>query len=229
MRFYIADCHFYHEALNTKMDKRGFASAEQMNEYMIQRWNEKVRNCDETVILGDFSFGDAMQTNSLLCVNATSKYGDNKSIGWDVAIKQDGPILIEGNHDRYLKYRRFDKNLFEWIEPYKEIHDNGRKVILSHYPIMCYNGQYRLNENGEPKTYMLYGHVHDTRDELLIDRFIRITKQTSFLDFEGKEKTIPCCMINCFCVFSDYAPLTLDEWIENDQMRRKYLSEEFPA
>ena len=34
-----------------------------------------------------------------LCVNATSKYGDNKSIGWDVAIKQDGPVLIEGNHD----------------------------------------------------------------------------------------------------------------------------------
>ena len=119
--------------------------------------------------------------------------------------------------------------MFEWIEPYKEIHDNGRKVILSHYPIMCYNGQYRLNENGEPKTYMLYGHVHDTRDELLIDRFIRITKQTSFLDFEGKEKMIPCCMINCFCVFSDYAPITLDEWIENDKMRRKYLSEEFPA
>ena len=195
MRFYIADCHFYHEALNTKMDKRGFASAEQMNEYMIQRWNEKVRNCDETVILGDFSFGDAMQTNSLLKQLNGKKY------------------LIEGNHDRYLKYRRFDKNLFEWIEPYKEIHDNGRKVILSHYPIMCYNGQYRLNEKGEPKTYMLYGHVHDTRDELLIDRFIRITKQTSFLDFEGKEKTIPCCMINCFCVFSDYAPLTLDEWI----------------
>ena len=54
-----------------------------------------------------------------------------------------------------------------------------------------------------------YGHVHDTRDELLIDRFIRITKQTSFLDFEGKEKTIPCCMINCFCVFSDYAPLKM--------------------
>lgn len=134
MRFYIADCHFYHEALNTKMDKRGFASAEQMNEYMIQRWNEKVRSCDETVILGDFSFGDAMQTNSLLKQLNGKKY------------------LIEGNHDRYLKYRRFDKSLFEWVEPYKEIHDNGRKVILSHYPVICYNGQYRLNENGEPKT-----------------------------------------------------------------------------
>ena len=34
-----------------------------------------------------------------LCIRAASKYQDNKSIGWDVAIKQDGPILIEGNHD----------------------------------------------------------------------------------------------------------------------------------
>lgn len=31
--------------------------------------------------------------------NAAAKYDDNKSIGWDVAIKPEGPILIEGNHD----------------------------------------------------------------------------------------------------------------------------------
>ena len=34
-----------------------------------------------------------------MCVAAASKYDDNKSVGWDVAIKQDGPLLIEGNHD----------------------------------------------------------------------------------------------------------------------------------
>lgn len=34
-----------------------------------------------------------------LCIKAASKYDDNKSVGWDVAIKQDGPLLIEGNHD----------------------------------------------------------------------------------------------------------------------------------
>ena len=34
-----------------------------------------------------------------LCIKAASKYDDNKSIGWDVAITQRGPILIEGNHD----------------------------------------------------------------------------------------------------------------------------------
>ena len=205
MRFYIADCHFYHEALNTKMDNRGFSSVDEMNQVMIQKWNQKVRDCDETVILGDFSFGDAMQTNALLSQLNGKKY------------------LIEGNHDRYLQYRRFDKALFGWIRPYEELHDNERKVILSHYPVMCYNGQYRTNESGEPKTYMLYGHVHNTRDELLVDQLIRMTRQTSFVDFSGNEKTIPCNMINCFCVFSDYEPLSLDEWIENDRLRRERL------
>ena len=28
MRYYIADCHFFHASLNTKMDKRGFESVE---------------------------------------------------------------------------------------------------------------------------------------------------------------------------------------------------------
>ena len=26
-------------------------------------------------------------------------------------------------------------------------------------------------------------------------------------------------MINCFCMYSDYTPLTLDEWIENNKAR----------
>jgi hypothetical protein len=34
-----------------------------------------------------------------MCLQAAAKYADNKCIGWDVAIKSDGPLLIEGNHD----------------------------------------------------------------------------------------------------------------------------------
>jgi hypothetical protein len=26
-------------------------------------------------------------------------------------------------------------------------------------------------------------------------------------------------MINCFCMYSDYTPLTLDEWIMNEKAR----------
>ena len=47
MRYYIADLHFFHENLNTKMDKRGFANVNAMNDYMLKQWNSKVRNRDE--------------------------------------------------------------------------------------------------------------------------------------------------------------------------------------
>ena len=36
MRYYIADLHFYHSAMNDKMDRRGFESVEKMNEYMVK-------------------------------------------------------------------------------------------------------------------------------------------------------------------------------------------------
>ena len=58
MRYYIADPHFFHGNLNTKMDHRGFAGADEMNTYMLQKWNEKVRKNDEVVILGDLSWGE---------------------------------------------------------------------------------------------------------------------------------------------------------------------------
>jgi len=34
-----------------------------------------------------------------LCKAAALKHTENKSIGWDVAITEKGPLLIEGNHD----------------------------------------------------------------------------------------------------------------------------------
>jgi hypothetical protein len=86
---------------------------------------------------------------------------------------------------------------------------------------MCYNGQYRTDEQGNPKTYMLYGHVHNTFDEYLINEFQDRTRQFVRLsEGDDKMRAIPCNMINCFCMFSDYVPLTLDEWIELDKKRR---------
>lgn len=207
MRYYIADLHFCHSNLNQRMDCRGFESGEAMNEYMIRQWNSKVGKNDEVVILGDFCIsrkGD--EVNALLARLRGRKY------------------LIVGNHDAYLKSRDFDAGNFKWIEPYKELKDHKRKIILSHYPVMCYNGQYRRNDDGEPKTYMLYGHVHNTFDEYLINDFQNQTRQCRRpMQDSGEMAAIPCQMINCFCMFSDYVPLTLDEWIELDGKRRACL------
>lgn len=68
---------------------------------------------------------------------------------------------------------------------------------------------------------ILHGHVHNTLDEELVRKFVEITKSHT-REICGKERNIPCEMINCFCMKSDYEPLTLDEWIELE----KKLSEE---
>ena len=48
------------------MDKRGFADVTEMNEYMIEKWNNKVTKSDTVVILGDLSLGKATETNELV-------------------------------------------------------------------------------------------------------------------------------------------------------------------
>ena len=187
------------------MDHRGFASEEEMNEYMITKWNEKVRKKDEVVILGDFSLGGVEETKALLD-------------------RLQGKLhLILGNHDRVMESKKMDLSRFEWVKRYAELSDNGRKVVLCHYPVFCYNGQYRLDRNGNPRTYMLYGHVHDTMDQRLVEQFQEITRGTKTVNAAGEEQIIPCHMINCFCKYSDYVPLSLDEWIELDEARRKRM------
>ncbi|MDO4672913.1 MAG: metallophosphoesterase, partial [Porphyromonadaceae bacterium] len=89
MRYFIADSHFFHKALNEKMDKRGFEDVYAMNEYMIKQWNSKVKKNDEVVVLGDFSWGNAEET-------------------MDVLDQLKGKIyLIKGNHDRFLEDKKF--------------------------------------------------------------------------------------------------------------------------
>lgn len=201
MRYYIADPHFFHGSLNTRMDCRGFSDVEKMNAYMLKRWNDKVRPNDEVIILGDLSWGSAEQTNGLL-----------KQLNGRL-------FLIQGNHDRFGKNKAYDAGRFQWIKPYEEMSDRRRKVVLCHYPVFCYNGQYRVDEKGNPRTYMLYGHVHDTFDQRLIEQFQDITRN-SVRVIQDEERHIPCNMINCFCMYSDYTPLSLDEWIACDQKRK---------
>ena len=203
-QLYIADCHFFHNNLNFFMDKRGFKDYEEMDQFMISQWNSHVTSKDDVYILGDFSISGGESTNEILKQLNGRKH------------------LIIGNHDRYLEDKQFDTSLLVSIRPYAEINDNGRKVVLSHYPIFCYNGQYKKDSlTGEAKTFMLYGHVHNTHDELLVNKFIHITNETVFQQPERGSFTVPCQMINCFCMFSNYIPVTLDEWIEIDRKRRE--------
>lgn len=210
MKLYISDLHFFHEKV-MKLDERTFPDVKAMNQFMIEQWNKKVKGGDQVIVLGDMFWSNEPKE-----VNA-------------VLNRLNGKIcLIEGNHDnRWLKKEGVNLNRFEWIKPYAEFSDGDANIIASHYPVFCYNHQYLKNEDGTPRTFMLYGHVHNTHDEILVNQFQELTKKT-VLKGSKEDRTIPCSMINCFCKFSNYTPLSLQEWIQVDKERRTSLTTIFP-
>lgn len=202
MKLYISDLHFYHENV-MKMDKRNFPDVRTMNQAIIDRWNEKVHGGDQVIVLGDmFWTKDPTEINAILN-------------------RLNGKIcLVEGNHDKsWMTKEGVNLNRFEWIKPYANINDGKNIVIASHYPVFCYDHQYLKNDDGSDRTYMLYGHVHNTHDEVLVNQFIQLTKQ-AVLKGTAADRKIPCNMINCFCGFSNFTPLSLEEWKKVDEDRR---------
>jgi len=96
-------------------------------------------------------------------------------------------------------------SLFVTVSPYMEIKDEGRVVLMSHYPMIVY--KHDVNSN----VYMLYGHVHSTHEFDAIKEAVKTMKafySDSDYSYQGN-------LFYCWCGFSDYAPATLDEIINN--------------
>lgn len=189
-----------------KLDGRDFPDVRTMNQFMINQWNSKVKGGDQIIVLGDMFWTTKPEE-----INA-------------VLNRLNGKIcLVEGNHDnRWMKKQGVKLERFEWIKSYAELSDGPYSVIASHYPVFCYDHQYLTLSDGRPRTFMLYGHVHNTHDEVLVNQFQELTRKTILKGTEADRK-IPCNMINCFCKFSNYVPLSLEEWIKLDEERRKTI------
>lgn len=170
MIYYTSDDHIGHFNI-LKLAHRPHKTVEEMNADIIARWNAKVGPSDDVYILGDmfFKFDDIQQVKDILKSLNGKKH------------------LIRGNHDKFLNSINW-KEYFEEVVYYKEISDNGRMVILFHYPIEEWNGFYR-------NSYMLYGHVHDNMDGI---------------------KKHPR-KFNVGVDVNDFEPKTLDELIEENE------------
>ena len=132
MKFYISDTHLGHKNI-IKHCNRPFKTVEEMDETIINNWNKVVKKDDEVYILGDFSY-----RNSTSGANYLKRLNGKK-------------FLIIGNHDNVTPEMRA---LFEWVGVYKEVHDNGHKIVLFHYPIVEWDGYFR-------DSYHFYGHIHN--------------------------------------------------------------------
>jgi calcineurin-like phosphoesterase family protein len=113
-----------------------------MDQDLIKIWNEKVNENDLVYILGDFSFYDGEGTNNILKQLKGKK------------------ILVVGNHDnKFLKDKKFNKELFEEIVDIKSIKINKTKIYMSHFPMADWN-------NREQGSIHFYGHLHTIKNDV---------------------------------------------------------------
>lgn len=178
--FYIADTHFGHKNI-LHYDNRPFFTTVEMEEEMVRNWNHEVPKLGSVYILGDFCWGDEAEWLRIL-----DRLNGKK-------------ILIRGNHDPERLSAELRQRFVE-IADYKEIDDNGRKVVLCHYPIPCFKNQFK-------GWYHLYGHVHVSFEANMMEH-------DKLLIRDIYEKQCKMYNVGCMMPYMNYTPRTLDEIID---------------
>lgn len=188
-KFYISDWHYGHKNV-LGFDNRPFTNIEQMNEELIRRWNSVVSAGDLVYILGDMFW-------------CTPK------IAAPIMEQLNGQkILVKGNHDRWHD-SKFDK-LFVKIDEYMEIEDEGRNVVLCHYPIPCFKNHFY-------GWIHLYGHVHNSFEWNMMEH-------QRFLMEELYDRQCNMINVGAMMPWIDYTPRTLNEIINGYEVYRKELN-----
>ena len=160
MNYYISDLHFGHENI-IRLCGRPYKEIYYMNNDLVYRWNQRVKHEDTVYILGDMFF----------------KYQDIQYVKDTLNRLNGKKILIQGNHDKFLNQINW-RDYFDKVCDYLKIKDNGRNVVLMHYPIEEWDGFFR-------GSYHLYGHVHNSDNGLrVIDRRYNVGVDVN--DFEPK-------------------------------------------
>lgn len=176
--FYIGDPHFFHSNI-LRYDNRPFRNADVMNDILIRNWNNTVSDEDTVYILGDVSWSRDPEVNRAILQGLNGH-----------------KILIRGNHDKPMRavYDCFDK-----VVDYLEIEDNGVKVILFHYPILFWNGQFHDSVH-------LYAHVHNSHQWHITESTLREVKELQAIPMRAYN-------VGCMIPWMNYAPQTLNNII----------------
>ena len=131
--FFTSDTHFGHANI-IRFCNRPFKNVEEMDEALIESWNQVVSEDDTVFHLGDFAFGGS-------------------SVWKEIIPRLKGHInLIIGNHDR-KNLRQGYMSFFDMVVPQLQIEIEDTSIYLNHYPFLCYGGSYR-------GVWQLFGHVH---------------------------------------------------------------------
>lgn len=149
--FFWSDTHFNHRCDHWKLPlwkARGFSSVEDHTEGLIERWNSTC-SCNSVIFhLGDFIFGYNSVEQFKNIVNRLSFkelyiMPGNHASGWKQVFEEQKGIFWRPNSQKTVFF----------VPNYLEATVDHQLVVMSHYPILSFNGQSK-------GSFCLYGHVH---------------------------------------------------------------------
>lgn len=151
MLYFTSDLHFSH-AKCIKDCKRPFGSVEEMNEMLIQYWNDTVKPQDDIYVLGDFSLHLPIDSIHALFERLCGHIH-----------------LIFGNHDHEItRHRYYFRDVLDSMHALSTLRIAGdKRLILCHYPLLYWCGDY------EDRFIHLYGHLHNNAHDNFIASHLR--------------------------------------------------------
>ena len=177
MNLYISDLHFGHANV-IKHDSRPFSDVDEMDRVMMERWNAMVNEDDDVYVVGDFCFRSG------------------RTAEWYLSRLKGRKHLIVGNHDWRTLQNDKAISLFVSVDSLLEIEDNGKFIVLCHYPLAEWNHSMR-------GSWHIYGHIHNNRNKTY--EFMRTLDHA----------------LNAGAPLNGYAPVPFDVLVDNN---RKYNS-----
>lgn len=141
MIWLTSDWHFNHDR-EFIWKPRGFTSVEEMNEEIIQRHNEVVKDSDTVYALGDLMLSPDVDK------------------GLELINRLNGKIcFVRGNHDTDRRVQAYLQSHVLCMGDAYSMKCNGYHFYLSHYPTLTANLE---KESLKQCILNLYGHTHQT-------------------------------------------------------------------
>lgn len=144
MFYFISDTHFGHSQIIKSRSQ--FQSIEEMDEFIISRYNSRVYRDDVVYITGDYSFRSSKER-----------------VEYSLKQLRGRKILVTGNHDDYW-IKRYPELLSYFEEVYFDYHVlprkmKGRVITVCHFPLLEFRGS--RDDTG----YCIHGHIHDMKSD----------------------------------------------------------------
>lgn len=184
--YVTADTHFGHIHINvyepTRMGKAQMEGYDYFDEYMIDEWNDTVKETDNILHLGDFAFKDGYIQAKKLKGNITLLIGNHdkpthldyyRSLGWriidSIEVELENISKNELSEFNNILHRISNKNEHKLTAALVTEYE-GKRVLFSHFPVFDdneYDQKYKATTSVLEELYILFdcevnihGHTH---------------------------------------------------------------------